>query len=208
MDYQGIYNRLVNRARSESRVKGKQIYYEAHHIVPKCKGGEGESSQWRHHSNIVLLTAKEHFVAHQLLCEIYPEHPGLLFALWAMCNQNTANSRVKVSSRVYSRLREESSTLKSELYKGQVGTWNGRIHSEKSKQMMREKKLGSKASDETKKKMSESRTGLKRTEEQKKAYSVAMTGIPKRKTECTFCKNLFSSSNILRHENACKSKII
>ena len=205
MDYQRIYNRLISRARSESRVKSKHTYYEAHHIVPKCKGGEGESSQWRHHPNIILLTAKEHFVAHQLLCQIYPEHPGLLFALWAMCNQNTANSRIKVSSRVYSRLRQESSALKSELYKGQVGTWNGRTHSEESKQKMREKKLGTKASDETKKKMSERKIGGTRTEEQKKAFSIAMTGVPKKKYECVRCKRLIGGiKNLERHLTVCK----
>jgi hypothetical protein len=207
MNYQAIYNRIIDRAKLENRVKSKQAYYEAHHIIPKCKGGEGESSQWRHHPNIVLLTAKEHFVVHQLLCEIYPEHPGLLFALWAMCNQNTVNSRVKVSSRVYSRLKQESSILKSKLYKGKIGTWNGRTHSEETKQKMREKKLGTRASNETKRRMSESRTGLVRTEEQKKHFSAIMKGIPKRKYECQSCGRLIGGgSNLQRHEAVCKLK--
>jgi hypothetical protein len=206
MNYEVIYNKIIGRAKSENRVKNKQTYYEAHHIIPKCMGGEGESSQWRHHSNIVLLTAKEHFIVHQLLCEIYPKHPGLLFALWAMCNQNTTNSRVKVSSRVYSRLRQESSTLKSKLYKGKTGTWNGKTHSEESKQKMREKKLGTKASDETKKKMSESKIGGTRTEEQKKTFSIAMTGIPKKKYECSNCNRLIGGiKNLERHIAACKN---
>lgn len=169
-------------------------------------GGEGTSAQWRTHPNIVLLTAKEHFVAHQLLCEVFPEHPGLLFALWAMCNQDTASSRVRVSSRTYSRLKQESSALKSILYKGQIGTWSGKIHSEESKQKMREKKTGNKASEETKRKMSESKKGLKRTEEQKKSFSLAMKGIPKKKHKCQFCKRLIGGlANLNRHETYCKT---
>lgn len=207
MNYQRIYNRLIERATSQNRVKSIGVYYEAHHIVPKCMGGEGTSAQWRTHPNIVLLTAKEHFVAHQLLCEVFPEHPGLLFALWAMCNQDTASSRVKVSSRTYSRLKQESSALKSILYKGQIGTWNGRTHSEESKQRMREKKLGTRASDETRKKMSESRTGLVRTEEQKRHFSNVMKGIPKKKYECQVCSKLIGGvSNLHRHEAVCKLK--
>ena len=35
-------------------------------------------------SNIVRLTPEEHFLAHQLLVRIYPDHRGLVFALRAM----------------------------------------------------------------------------------------------------------------------------
>jgi hypothetical protein len=63
VDYQKIYNNLIQKAISDNRLKGKTIYYEAHHIIPTCMGGTGTNKQWKTHSNIVLLTAKEHFIA-------------------------------------------------------------------------------------------------------------------------------------------------
>lgn len=81
MNYQKIYYQLINRAKEENRVKSKKIYYEAHHIIPRCLGGEGLTTQWKTHNNIVLLTAKEHFIAHLLLCEIYQTNSKLKYAL-------------------------------------------------------------------------------------------------------------------------------
>jgi hypothetical protein len=43
-----------------------EFYTESHHIIPKCMGGEGKTTQWRTHPNIVLLTAEEHFNVHKL----------------------------------------------------------------------------------------------------------------------------------------------
>jgi len=84
MNYQQEYDQLIEQARSNNRKKGKGIYYEAHHIKPKCIGGEGKRSQWRWHPNIILLTASEHLLAHQLLHKIHPTNYKLLKALWGM----------------------------------------------------------------------------------------------------------------------------
>lgn len=43
-------------------------YYEKHHIIPKCVGGEDKPN------NYVLLTYREHIKAHYLLTKIYPEN--------------------------------------------------------------------------------------------------------------------------------------
>jgi hypothetical protein len=97
MDYEKIYNQLIERARSENRQKGCGIYFERHHAIPKCLGGSNDKI------NLVLLTAREHFLAHKLLCEIYPNHAKLKYALWAMINLNNSNqSRLyKITSREY-----------------------------------------------------------------------------------------------------------
>lgn len=50
------YNNLINKAKSESRVYISGIH-EKHHIIPRCLGGE----------EVVMLTFKEHYVAHHLL---------------------------------------------------------------------------------------------------------------------------------------------
>lgn len=95
MDYQRLYDELIEKARSENRTKVKNgTYYEAHHIVPKCLGGEGKCSEWKTHPNIVLLTAEEHFYAHYYLIKTHPENSKLLFAFGAMCNMNSNGRRV------------------------------------------------------------------------------------------------------------------
>jgi hypothetical protein len=58
-------------------------YWEGHHIVPKCLGVLGHARQ--QHPNIVRLTAAEHFTAHKLLAELFPDKPKLTYAFWAMC---------------------------------------------------------------------------------------------------------------------------
>ena len=106
MDYQRIYNELIEKARSESRVKVKGgPYYEAHHIIPKCLGGEGRVTQWRWHSNIILLTPKEHYIAHSLLSEAYPDNKKLKYALWRMANPGNRPATYNMSSSSYARIR-------------------------------------------------------------------------------------------------------
>lgn len=58
------YYRIINRALSENRTKKGLIYYENHHIIPKCMGGNDEKE------NLVLLTGKEHYVCHHFLCKM------------------------------------------------------------------------------------------------------------------------------------------
>jgi len=105
MNYQRIYNELIKKARSENRVKGSGIYYEAHHITPECLGGQGTVWAWRNHPNIILLTPKEHYIAHLLLCEIHPSSEKLKFALWRMANPGNRPLDYRMSSTGYSRLR-------------------------------------------------------------------------------------------------------
>ena len=64
------------------KVKPIEGYFEKHRIVPGCMGGEYVIG------NIAWLTPEEHFVAHQLLVKIYPEHKGLIFAAIAMTSKN------------------------------------------------------------------------------------------------------------------------
>ena len=66
MNYQRIYDQIIDRARKEQRAKKQGTYYESHHIVPRSEGGSNK------YSNLVLLTAKEHYIAHLLL---YAESP-------------------------------------------------------------------------------------------------------------------------------------
>lgn len=89
MDWAAHYTRLVSRAR-ERNLPG---YSERHHIVPKCMGG-GDSA-----SNIVRLTAREHFIAHKLLVRMHPDVRGVWLALIAMGRMSEYKSRIFSSER-------------------------------------------------------------------------------------------------------------
>lgn len=60
-----IYNGLINRVKNENRVKCGEKYYENHHILPKHMGGNDNPD------NMVLLTFREHVIAHYLLWRIH-----------------------------------------------------------------------------------------------------------------------------------------
>ena len=106
MNYASVYERLIARAKSECRVRSVGTYYEAHHIIPKCMGGTDDPS------NIVLLTAKEHFVAHRLLIRVYPGDSKIAYAYIMMCRMNNGlQSRIVPSSRAYQEARELHSSL-------------------------------------------------------------------------------------------------
>jgi hypothetical protein len=110
MEYLKIYNRIVERATNRD-VLG---YVEKHHIIPKCLGGDNKKS------NIVSLTAKEHYICHKLLCEIYPNESKLKYAFWRMCNvaNNEYQERnYKVSAKIYSRIKGEISLITSKRTK-------------------------------------------------------------------------------------------
>ena len=113
MNYELIYHKIINRAKSKDRIKLSKdhpnyIYYEAHHIIPKCLGGKGRCDQWKWHPNIVLLTPKEHFICHLLLSYVHPENSKIISSSWLMCNSTYTKSgqpRYQPASRTYERLR-------------------------------------------------------------------------------------------------------
>jgi hypothetical protein len=116
MNYQKIYNQIVERARYEyiigKRLKNNEIYYEGHHIIPKCLGGTGDSWKWDS-DNIVPLTAREHFLCHWILHELYPKNIQLAQAFYSMCKvKNTyTQKRYIPSSRIY----EYAKKIKSQI---------------------------------------------------------------------------------------------
>lgn len=57
MNYQYLYDTLMERGRNRVCVSDK--YYEMHHVIPKCEGGE-------ENGETVPLTLKEHALAHLL----------------------------------------------------------------------------------------------------------------------------------------------
>ena len=96
MDYAKLYESLIESRRSKSIPQG---YKEVHHIVPRSFGGSDDPT------NLVALTAREHFVAHRLLAKMYP-NSGMVHAVYKMACSNLTMQRYRVTGRVYEQLRK------------------------------------------------------------------------------------------------------
>ena len=104
MNYQRIYDQIIDRAK-ERTLEG---YKEKHHTIPKCIGGSNDAS------NLVELTAREHFLCHHLLTKIHPENNKIFFAFWAMCTLKTKQQERHVpSSKLYEEIRKVRSIVHS-----------------------------------------------------------------------------------------------
>ena len=106
MNYERIYYQIIDNAKNCSRKKLKHldvdyVYYEKHHIIPKCLGGTDDKN------NLVLLTAREHFLCHWLLIRIYPSNQPIAYAFYAMCNKKSKRQcYYRPSSRMYQEAKE------------------------------------------------------------------------------------------------------
>lgn len=89
MNYKKIYDQIIEKAKFENRSKNSGVYYEQHHIIPKCLGGDNSKN------NLVLLTGKEHYMCHKLLVKIYPSNTKLIFALWGFLNGYNKSVSIK-----------------------------------------------------------------------------------------------------------------
>jgi hypothetical protein len=96
MNYRLVYIKIINKAKLKNRKKRQDIYYEKHHILPKSLFPNWIIKE----SNLVLLTAREHFFCHQLLDKIYPGKKMFL-ALWRLAN----DKKHIINSREFERLR-------------------------------------------------------------------------------------------------------
>ncbi|MLU53259.1 HNH endonuclease [Salmonella enterica subsp. enterica] len=82
MNLARLYSQLIGIC-EERNGKPKSKYarksgYEIHHIIAQNMGGSD------HPNNLVLLTPKEHYLAHHILARLYGG--GLSFAFWRMTN--------------------------------------------------------------------------------------------------------------------------
>jgi hypothetical protein len=112
MDYKEHYKRLI-KTRLNRKIEPSK-YYEKHHIVPKCWGGNDK------HENIIHLTAREHYIAHWLLYRMRPNSIGISFAFWKMTfpGSKFVTRDYKISSRAYSEAKEAMSNAQRERMTG------------------------------------------------------------------------------------------
>ena len=147
MNYQAIYIRLIS-------TKTKRIgYVEKHHILPRCLGGTDDKE------NIVELYPDEHYLAHLLLCKIYPKNQKLLYAAMNMTTGSMINNG-KRTNKAYGWLRRQYAESMS-------GDNNPNRKNPELQKLAALKRTGQKRTEETKTKMSMSQKGRTFTDDTK-----------------------------------------
>jgi hypothetical protein len=106
MNYQRIYKQIIDRAKQQVRKKGQGVYYESHHIIPRSEGGSNKKE------NLVLLTAKEHYIVHLLLYTASPIQ-SRAYAFMRMANRVGK----KKSAKIYQELKAFTAKISSERNK-------------------------------------------------------------------------------------------
>jgi len=138
MNYQKIYDSIIFCSKNR---KKPTCYTEKHHIIPKSMGGSDDIS------NIAVLTAREHFIAHWLLLKIH-KNKSMIFAFFSM-TKPVGNGRIRYSSHSYKYAKEYVSKFLTE-------TRSGSGHPLFGIKGKNNPNFGSKRNEETKKKLSDS----------------------------------------------------
>lgn len=196
MNYSKLYNSIIINAKSlENERKilkyNKDFYFETHHIIPKSSGGSNDES------NLVILTAREHFICHWILYKINPSSSNA-FSWWMMSNNNGNKfhkERSMQSSRKYEYARKafrkhiveintgrtytEEQKKKYSLSKmGDKNHMFGKLHSEEHKAYLSEINKGEKNSFFGKKHTEESRKKMSDAKKQVSGKNHPRFGIP------------------------------
>jgi hypothetical protein len=107
MNYQRIYDEIIERAKLRGLDKKFfDGYFERHHIIPLCMHGTNDKS------NLVLLTAREHYLCHYILMKIH-NNDLILYAFQSMQmkSKTTKHRYVSLSSKQYEILKNKMSVL-------------------------------------------------------------------------------------------------
>jgi hypothetical protein len=154
MNYLKHYCNLIRKAENRTPPEG---CVEKHHTFPKGIFGDND--------RIVVLTPREHYIAHLLLEKICIKRYGVgdentrKMTLTCVMMRNRSE---KYNSHLYEQVRVRYIKNMKEKMKGEGNPSYGVPCSEEKKQKIREKHLGKKASQETRYKMSKTRTGKRR----------------------------------------------
>ena len=108
MNYRKVYNNLIANAKAQ-HIDG---YYETHHIVPKAEGGSDDNT------NLVKLTARQHYIAHLLLAKIYNDYKMHCALVCMTMKTDDMDRNFRFSSRLYEKLKLKRSKMMSERMKG------------------------------------------------------------------------------------------
>ena len=139
--YKSWYDSIIQKA--NNRILSG--YKEKHHILPRCLGGKDNKE------NLAILTAREHFIVHMLLCKFTTGKARIkmLYAFNFMSVVRNKNRDYKINSKIAQKLRLEFFNNKPK-------------HTKESKLKMSKSRLGMKLSKETRKKVGLSQIGNKK----------------------------------------------
>jgi hypothetical protein len=118
--YTRIYFQLIEKRKKEILFK-KDVYCEAHHIIPKSLGGTNDKK------NLVNLSPREHFIAHLLLTKMVQTENALIKMNWAlhkMCYSNTCDY---FTGKDYQWYRERHITFLKEYHPSKQDSWRKAI---------------------------------------------------------------------------------
>lgn len=101
MNYNNTYYTLIDTRKQLNRKKNNDGLLERHHITPKSIGGTNDKE------NMVLLTPREHYIAHWLLYKMFvgKDKSKMAYAFFAMCRR-TPNQRRTITSKQYERAKK------------------------------------------------------------------------------------------------------
>jgi len=160
MNYQKIYNNLINRATQ----RATEGYVEKHHIVPRCLGGTDAKE------NIVNLYPEEHYLAHLLLCKVNKGNSKLLYAAMNMTSGSMINNGNR-NNKAYGWLRRQYAESMS-------GDNNPNRRNPEIQKKAALKRVGQKRTEETKVRMSAAQKGRTFSEETKRKMAEAAKNRP------------------------------
>ena len=81
------YLALIKSRKDFKKEENDETYYEKHHIIPRCLGGDDLKS------NLITLTYPEHIFAHLCLISIHYENPNYYKLLHAFCMMLSITTR-------------------------------------------------------------------------------------------------------------------
>lgn len=125
--YTKIYFRLMSTRKTQST---ESPVYDRHHILPRSLGGSNNSS------NLVLLTPREHYVAHRLLtkmCRVGSlENRSMHCAMVRFLGKNKQRYKNRITSRAHQTIIEGNRMAMS----GKGNPFYGKTHSDETRKNM------------------------------------------------------------------------
>jgi hypothetical protein len=124
MNYRKVYDDIIRNRLSNPLSEGE--YGEKHHIIPKSLGGSNKKD------NVVKLSAREHFICHALLAEMYERDSvewikmNLAFKMMNLASKSHDRNRY-VNSRLYELKRADFSKVMRYSQTAQKNSQYGKV---------------------------------------------------------------------------------